>query len=62
MSGTFTSLWVYVLATIGGGIAAALLHKYVVATAVAPHRRTRRPAGRRQRRGPQPGHRPGHPG
>ncbi len=36
MSGTFTSLWVYVLATIVGGVAAALLHKYVVASAIAP--------------------------
>ncbi len=36
MSGTFTSLWIYVLATIVGGIAAALLHKYVVASAIAP--------------------------
>jgi len=36
MSTTFTSLWVYVLATIVGGVAAALLHKYVVASAIAP--------------------------
>ncbi len=36
MSGTFTSLWVYVLATIVGGVAAAVLHKYVVASAIAP--------------------------
>jgi len=36
MSGTFTSLWIYVLATIVGGIAAALLHKYVAASAIAP--------------------------
>ncbi len=35
MSTTFTSLWVYVLATIVGGVAAALLHKYVVASAIA---------------------------
>ncbi len=36
MSGTFDGLWVYVLATVVGGIAAALLHKYVVGAAVAP--------------------------
>lgn len=37
MSGTYTDLWVYVLATtIVGGIAAALLHKYVIGSAVAP--------------------------
>lgn len=36
MAGTFTALWVYVLATILGGVAAALLHKYVVAAAIAP--------------------------
>ena len=36
MSGTYTALWVYVLATIVGGIAAVLLHKYVVAAAIAP--------------------------
>ncbi len=36
MSTTFSSLWVYVAATIVGGVAAAVLHKYVVASAVAP--------------------------
>jgi len=36
MSTTFSSLWVYVAATILGGVAAAVLHKYVVASAVAP--------------------------
>jgi len=36
MSGTFTSLWVYLLAPIVGGIAAALLYSNVVAKAAAP--------------------------
>ena len=36
MSGTFDSLWVYVLAPIVGGIAAALLYDRVVAGATAP--------------------------
>lgn len=36
MSTTFSSLWVYVAATIVGGVAAAVLHKYVVASAIAP--------------------------
>ena len=36
MSGTFTSVWVYVLAEIIGGIAAALLYTKVVAGASAP--------------------------
>jgi len=36
MSGTFTSLWLYLLAPIVGGIAAALLYSNVVAKAAAP--------------------------
>jgi len=36
MSGTFTSLWVYVLAEIVGGIAAAVLYASVVGGAAAP--------------------------
>jgi hypothetical protein len=36
MSGTYSALWVHVLATIVGGIAAVLLHKYVAAAAIAP--------------------------
>jgi MIP family channel proteins len=36
MSGTLTSLWVYVLATVIGGIAAAVVHTCVMADAVAP--------------------------
>ncbi len=36
MSGTYTSLWVYVLADILGGIVAALLYTYVVGKATAP--------------------------
>jgi MIP family channel proteins len=36
MSGTVTSLWVYVLATVIGGIAAAVVHTCVMADAVAP--------------------------
>lgn len=36
MSGTFTSLWVYILAELVGGIAAALLYDRVVARALAP--------------------------
>lgn len=36
MSGTYTLLWAYVLATVVGGIVAALLHKYVIAPVIAP--------------------------
>ncbi len=36
MSGTYDSVWVYVLATLTGGIIAALVHKYVLAPATAP--------------------------
>ena len=36
MSGTFTSLWIYVLADILGGIIAALLYTHVVFKATAP--------------------------
>ncbi|MGI8416196.1 MAG: MIP/aquaporin family protein [Nakamurella sp.] len=36
MSGTFTSLWVYVAAELVGGIIAALLYVHVVAKAAAP--------------------------
>lgn len=36
MSGTFTALWVYVLAEIVGAIAAALLYTHVVIRAAAP--------------------------
>jgi len=36
MSGTFTSLWLYLLAPVIGGIAAALLYANVVAKATAP--------------------------
>lgn len=36
MSGTLTALWVYVLATVIGGIAAAVVHTYVMADTVAP--------------------------
>jgi len=36
MSGTFTALWVYVLAEIVGGIAAAVLYATVVGGAAAP--------------------------
>ena len=36
MSGTFTSIWVYLLAPVIGGIAAALLYVNVVAKATAP--------------------------
>jgi len=36
MSGTYTGLWIYVLATILGGIVAAVLYSYVVVKAAAP--------------------------
>jgi len=36
MSGTFTSLWIYVLADILGGVIAALLYTHVVFKATAP--------------------------
>lgn len=36
MSGTYDGLWVYVLATLAGGIAAALVHKYVIGVVIAP--------------------------
>jgi hypothetical protein len=36
VSGTFTGLWVYILAEILGGIAAALLYTFVVAKGAAP--------------------------
>lgn len=36
MSGTFTALWVYVLAEIVGGVAAAVLYATVVGGAAAP--------------------------
>ena len=36
MSGTFTSLWVYLIAPIVGGVAAALLYVHVVSKAAAP--------------------------
>lgn len=42
MSGNFQSLWVYIIATLTGGIAAALVHKYALANTVAP---TVEPAG-----------------
>ena len=36
MSGTFTAVWVYVLAELVGGIAAAILYATVVGPAAAP--------------------------
>lgn len=36
VSGTYSAVWVYVVATIVGGVAAALLHRYVLVAAVAP--------------------------
>lgn len=42
MSGNYQSLWVYIIATLTGGIAAALVHKYALADTVAP---TIEPAG-----------------
>ncbi len=54
MSGTFTSLWLYLLAPIVGGAAAALLYSNVVAKAAPPWMTATREPGRKPATGPWP--------
>jgi len=59
MSGTYTSLWVYVTADILGGIVAAQLYRHVIGKATAPTMEHRDPQADR-RAGDRVGHRRRH--